>query len=188
MDKLYNWVRAGPVDERINRVKWLGRRVTESDGDSADDDAADVDNAECQSLLVDALVRYSKGKDNCKVFPYGDTASKQTSEFLQVSSPTFSITLACMYPFIVNDKSKWPSLLKSCSYPIKQLWPKGVLGRYMHFNDEFHALRKEMCDAYEASGGKYHGDEKESGEDEGSDEGKEYDDESVHLDCDKDFM
>ena len=176
VEKLYEWVRAGPtsVEDRIDCVKSLGSSEN------------DEDNAMCQSLIVEALVQYSKGKENAKVFPYGDAASKQTSSFVQVASPTFSITLAAMYPFIVNDKSKWTTLLKNCSYPIKQLWPKGVLGRYMHFNDTFHDLRKTIFDAYEENEGDYHGaDEDPDDEDDSGDEEKQIE---VDLECDKDFL
>ena len=179
---MYKWVRPGGTanDQRLQCVKSLGRC----------DGMSDEDRVKCQSLLVEALLTYSKGKKNSKVFPYGDRASRVTADFMRVSSPTMSITLACMYPFIVNDQSTWEGMLKNCMYPIKQLWPKGILARYMHFNDTFKDLRKELCDAYEASGGVYHGGEQESDDadddDEGADEEKEY--ENVDLECDKEFL
>ena len=89
-----------------------------------------------------------------------------------------------MYPFIVEDKSKRKTLLSNCLYPIKQLWPKGVLKRYMNFSDVFTSKRKEMFDAYEASGGEYHGQQEENNSADATTT-QEYGD--VELDCDKDF-
>ena len=119
------------------------------------------------------------------MFPYGDKAYRNTNALLQVSSPAFSITLSCMYPFIVEDKSKWQSLLTNCLYPIKQLWPKGILKRYMNFIQVFAVQREEMFEAYEASGGVYHGAEEKSSDGGSETEEKEYED--VELDCDKGF-
>ena len=174
---LYDWVRAGPSskEERVACLKSLGHR---SDGPTDDD-------IKCQSLVVEALVLYSKGKEGAKVFPYGDRAHKFTEEFLQIPSTTFSVTLSCMYPFIVEDKEKWGVMLKNCLYPIKQLWPKGILKRYIHFNDVFSSQRKEMFETYKRAGGVYHGEVEQSGEETPSVEEKEYED--TVLDCDKDF-
>ena len=74
-------------------------------------------------------------------------------------------------------------MLKRAQYPIKQLWPKPVLKRYLSFNDAFWNQRSDMLDHYEQSGGDYHGaDEDETSEEV---ESKEYDD--LTLGCDKDF-
>ena len=178
---LYDWVRAGPSskDERVHCLKSLGRRPDESDGTMTED------CDKCQSLVVEALVLYAKGKEGAKVFPYGDRASKHTEDFLRLASPPFTITLSCMYPFIVEDKDMWKILLKNYLYPIKQLWPKGVLKRYINFNDVFSEQRKEMFDTYERAGGVYHGDGESSSDENDSNQEKEYED--VELDCDKDF-
>ena len=89
-----------------------------------------------------------------------------------------------MYPFIVEDKDKRDLLLKNCLYPINQLWPKGVLLRYLSFNDVFHKQRKNIFEAYELAGGDYHGEPKTSDAEEDV-EAKEFED---VLDCDKDFL
>ena len=177
IDELYDWVRAGTSkDERVSCLQALGGR-------SNDEEPTEQDR-ECQSLVVKALVRYSKGMEGAKVFPYSKKAHNNTDEFLQIPSTTLSITFSCMYPFIVQDKSTHENMLKSCLYPIKQLWPKSVLKRYMNFNDKFTALRFEMFDSYEKAGGTYHGAPDKSDDEEIIEE-KEY--ENVELDCDKDF-
>ena len=74
-------------------------------------------------------------------------------------------------------------------YPIKQLWPKGVLCRYMHFNDApVHTHREELFDSYEALGGTFHGKDTTTS-DGAADESEEHDEyEEIELDCDKDFL
>lgn len=154
----------------------------------ADPEESDVeptaDGIKCQSLVVEALLKYSKGKEGAKVFPYGDKASKYTEDFCKIPSPIFSITLACMYPFIVEEEDTHKAMLKRAQYPIKQLWPQPLLKRYMSFNDAFWYQRHEIMENYEAAGGAYHG-EDEEGESSESIETKEYED--LTLGCDKDF-
>ena len=134
--------------------------------------------------MVKALVLYSKGKEEAKVFPYSKKARNDTDAFLQIPSTTLSVSFSCMYPFIVQDKTTHETMLKGCLYPIKQLWPKSVLKRYINFNNAFTKLRDEMFDSYEKAGGTYHGAPKVSDDEEVVEE-KEY--ENVELDCDKDF-
>ena len=171
----------GPTskEERVACLKSLGSRP-----DSAE---PTEDGRKCQSLVVEALVRYSKGREGAKVFPYGGKASKDTDTFLDLPSTTLSVTLSCMYPFIVEDKETWTVKLKNCLYPIKQLWPMGILKRYIYFNDKFTSQREEMFRSYQRGGGVYHGvPERSSDENHHEDEEKEYED--VVLDCDKDFL
>ena len=85
-----------------------------------------------------------------------------------------------MYPFIVEDKDKRDLLLKNCLYPINQLWPKGVLLRYLSFNDVFHNQRKNIFEAYELAGGDYHGEPKTSDAEEDV-EAKEFEDVRAEL-------
>ena len=180
--ELHTWVRSGPKGSKKERVECL-KALTRS-STSPDDDGRT-----CQSLVVKALVQYSRGKEGAKVWPYGDKAHNTTGGFKKISSPTFAVTLSCMYPFIVEDKSKWDSLLGKSMYPIKQLWPKGVICRFMNFNQAFHTNRKDIFDSYQASGGTFHGDTGGSSDDEPSNEDAEdvgYED--AELDCDKDFL
>ena len=126
---LYVWIRAGPTskEERIKYLKTLRS--------CSDEGTPTEDGKKCQTLVIEALLKYSKGKKGVKVFPYGDKAVKYTENFVQVPSPIFAITLACMYPFIVQDEDTHPTMMKRGQYPIKQLWPKSVLKRYLNFND-----------------------------------------------------
>ena len=93
-------------------------------------------------------------------------------------------TLACMYPFIVNEEKMWVQLAKQVAYPMPQLWPKQVLKRYMHFHKVFGRQRRSMFENYEQSGGDFHGEEP-SDEDCTTEEEKK--DGLQELDCDQVF-
>ena len=180
MTELYEWLRAGTskeeYEERVSCLRAIGGRSDEEEPTELD--------RECQRLVVQALVLYSKGKEKAKVYPYTRKASNDTNAFLQIPSTTLSVSFSCMYPFIVKDKSTHEEMLKNCLYPIKQLWPKSTLKRYIHFNNVFVKLRVEMFESYEKDGGTYHGAPDDSDDEEVVEE-KEY--ERVELDCDKDF-
>ena len=180
---LYAWIRAGPTskEERIKYLRTLRSCSDESEGKPTED------GIKCQTLVIEALLKYSKGKKGAKVFPYGDRAAKYTEDFVQIPSPTFAITLACMYPFIVQDEETHPIMLKRAQYPIKQLWPKSVLKRYLNFNDAVWEQRNDMMDNYEASGGVYHGEDEEDMTLDEEDEVEEKEYEDMTLECDKDF-
>ena len=192
IEDLYTWIREKPAsrEERIRYLKSL-RSSPEPDvpyNDEEPDDAEPTaDGIKCQSLVIEAMLKYSKGREGAKVFPYGEKASKSTEEFCKIPSPILSITLACMYPFIIEEKDTHDDMLKRAQYPIKQLWPMAVLKRYMNFNDAFCKQRNDMMDNYEASGGAYHGDDDagDSASESSAVEAKEYED--MTLGCDKDF-
>ena len=138
---------------------------------------------ECQVLVLESLLRYSKGLNNdSKVHPYGSKAATNTDAFNKIPSPWFAATLACMYPFVVNDESQYPQLLKQVQYPIPTLWPKPIVKRYIHFNNIVHRQREQMFKTYEDNGGDFHGPDEES-EYEDTPEQKD----SQDLDCDMVF-
>ena len=182
MENLYNWVRADGPTVQKQRIQHLKTLKASSD---TSDNKPTKDGLRCQILVVEALLNYAKGKEGAKVFPYGDRASKKTADFLAVPSPTFSVTLACMYPFIAEDKETHAAILKRSQYPIKQLWPRSILRRYLNSNDVFFEQRDNIFAHYEESGGDYHGEDVTSSEEDMVVEEKEYED--LTLQCDKDF-
>ena len=109
----------------------------------------------------------------------------KTDTFKRIASPIFGVTLSCMYPFIVTDKTEHKALLKKTQYPIKQLWPKSVLKRYKNFTYAFNLQREEIFESYEKAGGTYHPSTEDSRSETEPCEEKQY--EHVDLDCDKDF-
>ena len=183
---LHKWIHAKPESrqERVACLRSLGRLSDDDGEESGGDDDGEMDDSRlCQSLVVEALLKYSKGKEGNKLKPYGDKAGELTSSFQSVPTTFFATTLASMYPFIVTEKRLWPALMKIAQYPIPQLWPKTVVKRYMHFQDVFHRQHDTLFEVYEADGGEYHGEPPESSNDE-ADEEKQPD---IELDCDLDF-
>ena len=90
----------------------------------------------------------------------GEAAAISTKMFKRQSDSSFSIVLAEIFTFVVNDVNEWgPYLSQRKSPPLTALWPFGLVKRHVEFAKYFRVKRRSLFLAYEAEGGEYHGPE-----------------------------
>ena len=118
---------------------------------------------ECHHLVVDCLVKYSRGKgpednsdEKVRVFPYSAAAGQDTRVFRDVPSAHFGATLANIYPYVNTEMVLWDDKHAEHNYPITRLWPFNTVCRYIHFCKTFVQHRRVMFLNYEEAGGQYH--------------------------------
>ena len=144
----------GPSAQRISILRSLT-----ADTDNPTSEVARLVK-ECHSLVGGSLTGYSRAgldeNDKVRVFPYGARSARQTRVFKKVVSPTFGVTLANIYPFVLTPKSSWELKLKEHNYTITRLWPYSTLCRYTNFVGAFVKHRRVMFSNYEDAGGEYH--------------------------------
>ena len=174
------WIHEGDNQQKVDReacLRTLGQTCSSPE-----------ERDQCPTLVMQALVDYSKGSGKKKVVPYEGNTGSSTTAFLNVPTGTLACTLSRMYPFAVNPEEAWDRLRKIRLYPFTQIWPRTVMKRFTKFNETVYTQYEEMKKSYEKSGGVYHGDSddeaKASDEDPEALEEKRAD---VELACDQFF-
>ena len=162
---LNGWVREGDFNTRLKFFRVLG-----DPGDvefpiegepllTCADMVKSMSTNVVSTLVNVAFGRSSSGTNSYGFYPYGKTASTSTDAFLQVSNPSFALTLAEMYPFVFHDKGKWEKMMKCCDHPMTGLWPWRQLNRHLKFGAHMKSNREQLFKTYHTAGGKFHGPE-----------------------------
>ena len=165
---LHHWVRQGDVTVRLQCVRNLG---LDAETDLPADETLTVKElvTMCHVGVVEFLVDFACGKvlpgevnKNDKIIlqrqrPYSEGAGRDTNAFKNVPPPFFAITLAALYPYLVEEQSMWSKRTKqSFAYPCTGLWPVKVVKRYVHFINVTFGQLEDMFNSYEKFGGEYH--------------------------------
>ena len=166
-EPLYEWVRQGHKATRLLCIRnlYLPLKPLPSEEQATVPELVE----KCHTLVVEFLLDFARGKVlpgelnkkeqviTKRQKPYSEAAGKDTDTFKNVSPSWFAITLACLYPFLADDKSAWPQRLKNdIAYPCTSLWPLKVVRRYTHFINTVFEKYTLVFSNYERLGGKYY--------------------------------
>ena len=159
----------------------------------------------CHAGIVEFLLDFASGKvapgelnNKDEVIkqrqkPYSEAAGKDSNAFRNVPPPFFAITLAVLYPYLVDEQNMWSNRTKqSFAYPCTGLWPVKVVKRYVHFMHVTYGKLEEVFKNYEKLGGEYYtledGPAAESGDGGGGGDGDgTAEEEQESSDCDDVF-
>ena len=199
---LHHWVRQGDKNVRLQCLRNLG---LDPGTTLPAEEPLPVKElvSMCHAGLVEFLLDFASGKvlpgelnkkDEAitrRQKPYCEHAGKETNAFRNVPPPWFAVTLAALYPYLVEEQNMWTKRSKqSFAYPCTGLWPVKVVKRYVHFINVTTEKLTKLFDNYEKNGGEYYTMEDGPSDDEDEDEAgdaAEEDEEQESSDCDDVF-
>ena len=193
---LYAWVREGDKATRLKCIRNLGLESDDTLPSGESYKTPEEMVSYCHSGIVEFLLDFARGKVqpgetnkkgepiSQRQKPYSVYAGTDSDTFVNVSPTCFGVTLANLYPYLIEDKDKWDDLDKTkVNYPCTALWPMKIVKRYIHFINTVFDKVEEVFKNYEEAGGDYYDSMKEddvtSGEEDGEEDESEEDFDNV---------
>ena len=128
---LHHWVRQGDVNVRLQCVRNLGLDA-ETDLPAEEPSSVKELVSMCHAGIVEFLLDFASGKTlpgelnnkdeiiNQRQRPYSEAAGRDTNAFRSVPPPFFAVTLASLYPYLVEDQNMWSKRTKQTPKRTKQ--------------------------------------------------------------------